>query len=203
MPAATTMDPNPLGAEAARALEAIGDPVIVAARSGAVAYANDPARSLLPFPQDDPSRIRLTGKITTAFLAQASATRTPLAGVIALGREEEHQFRCHGCRMDREDADPLVVLRVLSTQDTRFSLLANEAVMLRRELAERERYQRRLHMLLCERDLFCATPPARAPAPSATGTRSSPSSTGRIRRNGSAWAGSFTTKQASSSHGSS
>ncbi|MGX5776381.1 sensor histidine kinase [Methylorubrum zatmanii] len=157
MPAATTTDTDPLGAEAARALEAIGDPVIVADRSGTVAYANDPARALLPRPPpDDPSRTRLTGRITTAFLAQVSAARTPLAGVIALGKEEEHHFRCHGCRMDREGADPLVLLRVLPSQDTRFSLLANEAVMLRRELAERERYQRRLHMLLCERDLLLA-----------------------------------------------
>ncbi|GAA0270575.1 hypothetical protein LNAOJCKE_4413 [Methylorubrum aminovorans] len=67
-----------------------------------------------------------------------------------------HRYRCQGCRLNRESIDPLVVLRILPVRDARFNLLASEAVMLRRELAERVRYQRRLQSLLRERDMLLA-----------------------------------------------
>ncbi|GJE70302.1 sensor histidine kinase [Methylorubrum podarium] len=144
-----------LSAEAVRALEAIGDPVLVVARSGSVAYANNPARLLLT--REDPTRIHLTGRASTAFLARAGATRRPLPGVIAVKRRAGvHRYRCQGCRLTRESIDPLVLLRLLPVRDARFHLLAGEAMMLRRELAERERYQRRLQSLLRERDLLLA-----------------------------------------------
>ncbi|MRI56488.1 sensor histidine kinase [Methylobacterium sp. DB1607] len=147
--------PGPLSPEDVRALEAIGDPVLVVARSGGVAFANESARLLLP--REDRSRIHLTGKASTAFLARARAARRPLPGVIALKRGTGlRRYRCHGCRLSRESRDPLVLVRLLSVRDARFSLLASEAVMLRRELAERERYQSRLQALLRERDLLLA-----------------------------------------------
>lgn len=152
-----TTGTNPFGAEAARALEAIGDPVLVVAPSGTVAYANDPARSLLPHRSNDPSRIRLSGRVSAAFLARASLAQTPLPGVIALGRGgDARRYRCHGCRLTREAADPLIVLRLLPAQDIRLSLLASEAAELRRELVAREQDRRRLHALLRERDLLLA-----------------------------------------------
>ncbi len=152
-PAATGM--GPLSAEALRTLEAISDPVLVVARSGSVAYANNPARLLLA--REDPDRIHLTGKASTAFLARAQTTRRPLPGVIAVKRRAGvHRYRCQGCRLNRESIDPLVLLRILPVRDARFNLLASEAVMLRRELAEHERYQRRLQALLRERDLLLA-----------------------------------------------
>lgn len=142
-----------LTAEAEWALEAVGDPILVVARSGSVAYANVPARLLLT--REDSAPIRLTGRDSTAFLARAGATRTPLPGVIAIKRRTGvRRYRCRGCRLNRETIDPLVLLRLLPAQDTRFSLLASEAVTLRRELAERERYQQRLQALLRERDLL-------------------------------------------------
>ncbi len=147
--------PSPLTVEAERALEAVGDPILIVARSGSVAYANAPARQLLT--QVDSARLHIAGKASTAFLTRARATRTPVPGVIALKRGTGvRRYRCHGCRLNRESIDPLVLLRLLPARDTRFNLLASEAVRLRRELAERERYQQRLQTLLCERDLLLA-----------------------------------------------
>ena len=144
-----------LSAEAVRALEAISDPVLVAACSGSVAYANNPARLLLT--REDPARIHLTGRASTAFLARAGATRRPLPGVIAVKRGAGvYRYHCRGCRLNRQSIDPLVLLRLLPVRDARFNLLASEAAMLRRELAERERYQSRLQSLLRERDLLLA-----------------------------------------------
>ncbi|BAU93322.1 histidine kinase [Methylorubrum populi] len=153
--ASAAVRPGPLTPEDMRALEAIGDPVLVATRSGSVAFANESAHLLLP--REDPSRIHLTGKASTAFLARVRAAGRPLPGVVAVKRGTGvRRYRCQGCRLNRNRLDPLVLVRLLSVRDARFSLLANEAVTLRRELAERERYQQRLQALLRERDLLLA-----------------------------------------------
>ncbi len=109
---ATAAGSGPLTAEAARVLDSIDAPVLVVARAGSIAYANDPARLLLT--RDDPSRIHLTGttprnsrtsptdspsltgRVSTVFLARARATRTPLPGVIAIKRGSGiRRYRCH------------------------------------------------------------------------------------------------------------
>lgn len=82
--ATTAARPSPLTVEAERALEAVGDPILIVARSGSVAYANAPARQLLT--QVDSARLHIAGKASTAFLTRARATRTPVPGVIALKR---------------------------------------------------------------------------------------------------------------------
>ena len=170
---ATAAGSGPLTADAARVLDAVDAPVLVVARSGSIAYANDPARLLLT--REDPSRTHLsghtsrnsetspadkhalTGKISTVFLARARATRTPLPGVIAIKRGSGiRRYRCHGFRLNREGIDPLVLLRLLPTPEMRFNLQATEAAMLRRELAARERHQRSQQALLRERDLLLA-----------------------------------------------
>lgn len=51
---ATAAGSGPLTADAARVLDAVDAPVLVVARSGSIAYANDPARLLLT--REDPSR---------------------------------------------------------------------------------------------------------------------------------------------------
>lgn len=170
---ATAAGSGPLTADAARVLDAVDAPVLVVARSGSIAYANDPARLLLT--REEPSRTHLsghtsrnsetspadkhalTGKISTVFLARARATRTPLPGVIAIKRGSGiRRYRCHGFRLNREGIDPLVLLRLLPTPEMRFNLQATEAAMLRRELAARERHQRSQQALLRERDLLLA-----------------------------------------------
>lgn len=129
MSAAAT-DTNPSAAEAAHPREAIGDPLIVLARSRAIARAGVPAR---PLPANGAARFHLAARASATFLPRAGGAPPP-----AVPGEAENTGSTG------------------AAQDIRVSLLANETVMLRRELAERERYQRRLQVLLRERDLLLA-----------------------------------------------
>ncbi|WP_284209667.1 hypothetical protein [Methylorubrum aminovorans] len=115
-----------------------------------------------------------------------------------------HRYRCQGCRLNRESIDPLVVLRILPVRDARFNLLASEAVMLRRELAERVRYQRRLQSLLRERDMLLADLRSTAQARTRA-ERDRDAVLAQLYRahhaERNASPASFTTRPASSSHG--